>query len=77
LLLAIIIFSNQAEYFGFNFFTVGISHVHGEQEAYWNSHQHFGRHIIKHFMEYIHWGIVGNAREGMQRYKALEGKERR
>jgi len=56
---------------------VGISHVHGEQEAYWNSHQHFGRHIIKHFMEYIHWGIVGNAREGMQRYKALEGKERR
>jgi hypothetical protein len=33
--------------------------------------------MTEHFMKYIHWDIDGKVREGMQRYKALEGKERR
>jgi hypothetical protein len=31
-------YSNGAEEFGFNFFTVDVSHVDGEQVALWNSH---------------------------------------
>ena len=40
--LAIQIYSNQAEYFGFSVFSVVISRVDGERVAYWNSHQSLG-----------------------------------
>jgi hypothetical protein len=40
-------YSNQAEELGFNFFTVDVSHVDGEQVAFWNSHHSFGKQMME------------------------------
>jgi hypothetical protein len=56
----ILIYSNQAEEFGFNFFTVNVSHIDGEHVAFWNSHHSFGRQMTERFMEYLNWENDGN-----------------
>jgi hypothetical protein len=49
--LSIIVYSNQPEECGFISFTVGISHVDGEQVTFWNSHHSLGRQMTEHYMK--------------------------
>jgi hypothetical protein len=59
--LAITVYSNQAEEIGFHFGTVDVSHVDGEQVAFWNNRLSLGRQMTEHFMKYINWDINGKA----------------
>jgi hypothetical protein len=57
----------QAEEFDPSFLTVDISHVDGEQVAFWNSRLSLGRQITERFMKHIHWDIDGKACERIER----------